>query len=140
MKMRVIVDEGCYKPIRAHKTDAGLDILSPVRVDIPPMDDAVIHTGVHVELPPNTSGHIISKSGLNVNHSVTSTGLIDEGFQGEIIVKLYNHDAYHNYTVLPGDKITQLVVLPTLYPELEFVDEFDVVTDRGSDGYGSTGR
>ena len=137
--MRVRLDQGALVPTRAHGTDAGLDIRAPYDIDIPWCGWATIHTGVHVELPPGTCGLLVSRSGLNIKNSITSTGLIDEGFQGEIIAKLYNH-GFSDYEVKKGDKITQLVVLPVLYPEVDLVDDFEVETERGSDGYGSTGR
>jgi dUTP pyrophosphatase len=79
-----------------------------------------------------------SKSGLNVNHGITSEGVIDVGYTGSIVVKLYNQSG-DDYTVHAGDKITQLVILPILTPELELVDDLES-TERGNGGFGSTGR
>lgn len=137
--MRVKLDEGAFALVRAHKTDAGLDIRSRDTQIVPAKESALFHTGVHVELPKGTAGVIISKSGLNVKHDITSTGLIDEGYNGEIIVKLYNHGGY-DYTVNAGDKISQLVVVPVRYEEVELVEELSTDTDRGSNGFGSSGR
>ena len=137
MKMRIKLDEGA-KVSRAHKTDAGLDLYARVTREIPAHRSRIFDTGVHIELPKGTAGILISKSGLNTVHGLTSTGLIDEGYTGSIVVKLYNNsDA--DYTVNEGDKISQLVIVPILTPELEFVDELDE-TDRGEKGFGSTGR
>lgn len=137
--MKVKLDEGAFKPIRAHKTDAGLDLFSKENKVIEPRESAIFHTGVHVQLPPSTAGVLVSKSGLNVKHNITSTGLIDEGYDGEIVVKLYNH-GITPYRVSVGDKISQLVVIPVLYADVEIVDSFGVKTDRGSNGFGSTGK
>lgn len=136
--LKVALDEGAYKPERAHDTDAGLDIRAKGYKIVPSHGSAVFDTGVHIELPKGTCGLLVSKSGLNTRFAMTSTGLIDEGFSGEIIVRLYN-DSDQDYEVLPGDKITQLVVLPVFYPKVVVVD---AVTggDRGDKGYGSTGR
>ena len=68
----------------------------------------MIDTGVHVELPVGTAGFLKSKSGLNINHDITSDGVIDVGFTGTIKVKLYNLGT-ETYLVLPGDKIMQSV-------------------------------
>lgn len=125
-------------PERAHRTDAGLDIRSMVNKTVPACGSAVFYTGVHIQLPPNTVGRMTSKSGLNINHNITSTGTIDEGYTGEIVVKLYNHGS-KNYDVMAGDKISQLIVQPCYYVGLELVDELDD-SDRGTDGFGSTGR
>lgn len=137
-KMRVKLDEGAYMPTRAHKTDAGLDIYAKNTQIIPAKESAIFDTGVHIELPPNTVGMLKSKSGLNVKHGITSEGVIDVGYTGSIVVKLYNNSGY-DYTVNAGDKITQLVILPILAPELERVDELES-TERGAGGFGSTGR
>lgn len=136
--MKIMLDEGAYKPNRAHSTDAGLDIRSPKSCTIPPMGSVVVHTGVHVQLPRHCAGILLSKSGLNVKHGITSEGLIDEGYTGEIIVKLYNN-SHDYYKVNEGDKISQLVVVPVFYEDVELVKEFEV-TERGSNGFGSSGK
>ena len=125
-------------PIRAHETDAGLDLRSPEAVVIEPKGSVCIDTGVHIELPKGTVGMLKSKSGLNVNHGITSEGVIDVGYTGSIMVKLYNHSD-KAYTVNRGDKISQLVIMPIFTPELEVVDELEE-TERGNGGFGSTGR
>ena len=137
--MKVKLEEYAFLPSRAHDTDAGIDLRSPFDVTIQPGSSVTIYTGVHVELPHNTAGILVSKSGLNVNHGILSTGLIDEGYQGEILVKLYNHGK-EPYWVKRGEKITQLVVVPTVYEGLEIVRDFDTKTARGDGGFGSTGR
>jgi dUTP pyrophosphatase len=126
------------KITRAYKTDAGLDLYARETQIVPARESAVFDTGVHIELPPNTAGILISKSGLNVNHGITSTGLIDEGYVGSICVKLFNHSG-KDYTVYEGDKISQLVIVPILTPDLELVDDLEA-TERGTNGFGSTGR
>lgn len=137
--MKIKLDKGAYIPVRAHKTDAGLDLFAKETKKIWPGASAAFDTGVHIQLPPSTAGILISKSGLNVNHGITSTGLIDEGYDGSIAVKLYNHgDA--PYTVVAGDKISQLVVVPVIYADVEIVEDFGIKTARGSSGFGSTGK
>jgi len=136
--MKIKLDDGAYMPIRAHETDAGLDIRAKGSQIVPAKESAIFKTGVHIQLPKGTAGVLISKSGLNVKHDITSTGLIDEGYTGEIVVKLYNHGGY-DYTVEAGDKISQLVIVPVLTPKIEIVDEFDE-SDRGNNGFGSSGK
>lgn len=75
--MKVMLDSCAFAPTRAHKTDAGLDLRSPICIKVPAKGSAVIDTGVHVELPVGTAGFLKSKSGLNVNHDITSDGVID---------------------------------------------------------------
>lgn len=136
--MKVMLEDGAYAPTRAHETDAGLDIKSKESQIIPAKESAVFHTGVHVELPKGMAGVLISKSGLNMKWGITSTGLIDEGYTGEIVVKLYNNSGY-DYWVEAGDKISQLVIVPVYYTQVELVNTLEE-TDRGNAGFGSTGR
>ncbi len=136
--MKIVLDKGAYMPERAHSTDAGLDLKTPIPFSLIRGESIVIDTGVHIELPPGTVGMLKSKSGLNVNCGITSEGVIDEGYTGSIRAKLYHHG---KGTVVfgAGDKITQLVILPVLTPEIEIVDSLEK-TERGDSGFGSTGR
>lgn len=136
MKIKLLKD--AFMPVRAFKTDAGLDLFSPIDTYVPAMGSACISTGVCVELPRNTVGMVKSKSGLNVKHGITSEGVIDVGYTGSIMVKLYNHSD-KDYRICRGDKISQLVIMPILTPDLELVDELEE-TERGANGFGSTGR
>lgn len=136
--LKVKLDPGAIFPSRAHSTDAGLDLYATGPMQVPARGEAVFDTGVHIELPPGPAGMLKSKSGLNVNHSITSEGVIDEGYTGSIRVKLYNHGD-HPYQVEPGDKISQLVIVPVLTPALDLVDKL-ADTDRRTGGFGSTGR
>ena len=136
--MKIMLDDGAYMPTRAYSTDAGLDLYSPVDVMIMPWANAVIDTGVHVELPPGSVGFLKSKSGLNVKHGILGEGVIDAGYTGSIRVKLYNHSG-ERYYIRRGDKITQLVILPVILPDLNQVEKLDD-TERGCGGFGSTGR
>lgn len=136
--MKIKLDKGAYMPTRAHATDAGLDLYAMKTQLVPAKGSAKFDTGVHIELPPGTVGMVKSKSGLNVKHGLTSEGVIDVGYTGSIVVKLYNNSEYY-YTVNAGDKITQLVILPIITPELELVEELES-TERGTGGFGSTGR
>lgn len=136
--MRIKLDNGAKMPTRAHETDAGLDIYARETKTILAGKSEVFDTGVHIELPKNTVGMLKSKSGLNVKHSITSEGVIDVGYTGSIRAKLYNNSD-EDYTVNAGDKITQLVILPILTPELELVDGLED-TERGDNGFGSSGK
>jgi dUTP pyrophosphatase len=139
MKMKVHLDEGAYMPERAHKTDAGLDLRAKQGFMIEPYESMSFDTGVHIALPPRTYGKIESKSGLNINHGVVSCGgVIDEGYTGSIRVKLYNLSGTP-YRVRRGDKIAQLIVMPYYVPQIEEVDALEE-TERGNNGFGSTGK
>lgn len=138
MKVKIMLDEFAIMPTRAHDTDAGLDLYSPGLYIVPAGGSAIIDTGVHVQLPPNTAGMLKSKSGLNVKHDITSEGVIDVGYTGSIVVKLYNHGTT-TYAVRKGDKISQLVIVPAVIPPIKVVDSMEE-TERGTGGFGSTGR
>ena len=135
--MLVKLDQGAIAPTRAHATDAGLDLYARTTVVLPAHGTAVFYTGVHICLPHGYAGLLVSKSGLNMNNSITSTGLIDEGYTGEIIVKLYNHSDKQKI-FNRGDKISQLVIFPVVYETVEIVDTLPE-TERGDNGFGSSG-
>ena len=92
-----------------------------------------------MELPEGTAGLLVSKSGLNAARGIQSTGLIDQDYTGEIKVTLYNH-SQNDYMIEEGDKISQLVVILVLYEPVELVEELNENTERGTAGFGSTGR
>lgn len=140
--MKIKIDDGAFVPTRAHETDAGLDLYSPVDAMIgwtgsKTGNSVTIDTGVHVEIPKGYVGFLKSKSGLNVKHGIVSEGVIDSGYTGSIAVKLYNHSDKMVF-IQRGMKISQLVLLPIITPELELVDSLDE-TERGDGGFGSTG-
>lgn len=138
MNIRTKIRDDAFLPERAHDTDAGADIRTPEGFTLKAHGSEIVATGVHVELPAGTVGMLKSKSGLNTRYGIVSEGVIDEGFSGEIIVKLYNLSD-HDYLFQRGDKITQLVVMPVHYVTYEQVDEIKA-GERGANGYGSTGR
>lgn len=136
--MKIKLDEGAKMPTRAHNSDAGLDLYAKETKLVPARGSAIFDTGVHVEIPRGATGLVLSKSGLNVKHGLTSEGVIDAGYTGSIVVKLYNNSKA-DYTVNEGDKISQLVIVPIFIPVLEIVDELEE-TERGENGFGSSGR
>ena len=136
--MKVKLDYFAVMPERAHDVDAGLDLKAPHAFIVPPRGSEVVDTGVHVELPPGTVGMLKSKSGLNVKFNITSEGVIDEGYTGSIIAKLYNNGDFP-VAFERGQKITQLVILPVVIPEIEIVEKLSE-TERGVSGFGSSGK
>lgn len=136
--MRVVLDEGAYIPERAHEADAGADLRTPYRVIVYPENSVTVDTGVHVEIPAGYVGLLKSKSGLNVKCDLTGEGVIDSGYTGSIVCKLYNHGEYM-HIFERGDKIIQLVIVPISTPKFEQVESLEN-TDRGNNGFGSTGK
>lgn len=138
MKMKVMLDPGAKMPTRAHEADAGYDLYSTHDAVVFGNDSEKFDTGVHVEIPAGYVGMLKSKSGLNVKCNITSEGVIDSGYTGSICVKLYNHGENPVYIKM-GQKISQLVILPIITPELELVDQLEE-TERGTGGFGSSGK
>ena len=137
--MKVMLDEGAKMPTRGHPWDAGLDLYSMEDGYIRSNQHRVFNTGVHVEIPEGFYGEIRSRSGLMVNHGITTDGTIDAHYTGPIKVCLFNHGG-SKYEVKAGDKIAQLVIVPCAIPHnMELVDSLEE-TDRGDNGFGSTGR
>lgn len=136
--MKIKLDAGAFFPERAHDTDAGADLRSPVGTVIHARGSCIIDTGVHIQLPHGYVGMLKSKSGLNVMHGITSEGVIDEGYTGSMMVKLYNN-GNRPYKIERGDKITQLVIVPCEYVDFDLVDDLED-SERGDDGFGSTGK
>lgn len=133
-----MLDPGAFMPTRAYPTDAGLDLYAKEDAIVDAKDSCTFDTGVHIEIPEGYVGFLKSKSGLNVKHGITSEGVIDAGYTGSIVVKLYNNSGYE-YRVKAGDKISQLVLLPIITPDLELSDTLED-SHRGANGFGSSGR
>lgn len=137
-QINIMLDEQAIMPTRAHEDDAGLDLYAPHRVVIFPKDSEVVETGVHVEIPKGYVGMIKSKSGHNVKRDLITEGVIDSGYTGQIKVKLYNLGTQKR-VIEKGEKLTQLVIMPIVTPALRLVDHFKE-TERGDNGFGSTGK
>ena len=136
--MKIMLDNGAKMPTKAHRADAGFDLYSRETVIVSAKESATFNTGVHMQIPEGFVGFLKSKSGLNVKHGITSEGVIDSGYTGSIVVKLYNHSG-KDYKVQIGDKISQIVLLPILITDLELVKDFEN-SERGNNGFGSSGR
>ena len=102
----------------------------------------LVPTGIAIALPsPEYVALVFARSGLGIKKGVclsNGVGVIDSDYRGEIAVGLVNLSA-EDYTVQPGDRIAQLMVVPVVQPTISLVPELDD-TDRGSGGFGSTGR
>lgn len=137
MILKYVVEEGGYDPLRAHPTDAGLDLRSPVDAWIHPGEHIVIDTKLRFAIPEGYVGLITSKSGPMLN-DITSRGTVDSHYRGTVGAVLFNHGK-EGYAIHKGDKLCQMVIVPIALPELERVAELDE-TDRGANGFGSTGK
>jgi len=137
--MKIMLNSSALVPERAHENDAGLDIKAPHAFCVPANGNISIDTGVAIEIPRGYFGKLESKSGLNVKHNVVSLGgVIDSGYTGTIVAKLYNFGD-KDYTFSKGDKIIQLVIQPCLIDSLEVAESFKE-SERGANGFGSSGN
>lgn len=138
MIFKVMLDDRGKMPTKAHELDAGFDLYAPEMYIVRSREAVVIDTGVHIQIPKGYVGFLKSKSGLNVRCGIRGEGVIDSGYTGSIVAKLYN-DSYDDVYIEEGQKIIQIVFLPI--PEVELVQtSYFEETERGNNGFGSTGK
>jgi len=137
--------EGLPPPAYQTTDAAGLDLMAAVPENGPltlvPGKYAMVPTGLAIALPPGHEAQVRPRSGLAAKHGVTvlnSPGTIDADYRGEIQVILINHGA-EPFTIKRGERIAQMVIAPVVQAALVDVDELSA-TDRGTGGFGSTGR
>ena len=130
-------------PSYARPGDAGIDLVARESVTLPPGGGrALVPTGIAIALPEGYAGFVQPRSGLAFRHGVTclnSPGLIDSGYRGELKVCLVNTDPSTPFEVTRGERIAQLVVQAVSHVNFVEVDALDD-TDRGEEGFGSSGR
>lgn len=144
------IHEDAKIPFYAHNTDAGLDLFTVEDTLIPSCEARAIKTGLTIALPEGTEGQIRPRSGNSLNgvpcivdgelkkkYIQVMIGTIDEAYRGEIGIITYN-PTNENVTVPKGTKLAQMVINKVERPTIEIVEELDE-TDRGSNGFGSTG-
>lgn len=127
-------------PGYAHPGDAGIDLYA-ARDAIVDGDTVLIPTGVAVAVPDGHVGLVCPRSGLS-KYGVTvanAPGVIDSGYRGELMVRLTSTSVTTPYEVYRGDRIAQLLIIPIARPEVNVVVDLDD-TERGTNGFGSTGR
>lgn len=135
--------EEAVLPERKTPGSAGYDLCACIgrEFTIEPGELVIIPTGIAMEVPTGCAGMIFTRSGLGVKHGITvsnGVGVIDSDYRGEVHVGLRN-SSRTAYTVRPGERIAQLIVLPVCLPEVEEIDELSE-TQRGEGGFGSTGK
>ena len=137
--------EGLALPAYQSALAAGLDLLAAVAEDAPvvlaPGKYALVPTGLSIALPPGYEAQVRPRSGLAAKHGVTvlnAPGTVDADYRGEIGVPLINHGDVP-FTVRRGERIAQMVIAPVVQAELIQVTTLSS-TERGSGGFGSTGR
>jgi dUTP pyrophosphatase len=140
VKIKIIATDEML-PKYALDGDAGMDLRAAEEKTIKPGQRSLIKTGVSIALPKSVVALVHPRSGLALKHGITvlnTPGTIDSNYRGEIGVILYN-TSDEVFDIRIGDRIAQLVFQEVLTIEFEQVDELDT-TDRGTGGFGSTGR
>ena len=134
------IDPAAQLPTYAHPGDAGMDVRSLETVTLAPGARSLVRTGLVFQLPPDAEAQVRPRSGLALRHGVTvlnAPGTIDAGYRGEVGVVLVNLGEAP-FTVEKGMKVAQVVVAPVVRAAIVEVSETDA-TERGADGFGSTG-
>ena len=132
-------------PLPAYSTpgSAGMDLRACLdeSLNLAPAETSLIPTGIAIFVAdPGYAALILPRSGLGHKHGIVLgnlVGLIDSDYQGELMISAWNRGT-SNFTIEPGDRIAQLVVVPVQQVEFSVVSEFST-TDRGAGGFGSSG-
>lgn len=132
-------------PLPAYATEgsAGLDLRAAIEADLvlQPGDAALVPSGLSIHIgDPNVCALVLPRSGLGHRHGIVlgnGTGLIDADYQGPLLISVWNRGR-EPFTIEPGDRIAQLVLLPVVRAQLQVVDTFDE-SARGEGGFGHTG-
>lgn len=135
------LDPAATMPTRAYSGDAGLDLYAAEGVELAPGARASVGCGIAVELPPGHAGLVLPRSGLALRAGLSlanAPGLIDAGYRGEVRVLLLNTDREAAFTVEPGMRIAQLLVVEAPEVAVEEVSEL-AGSQRGPRGFGSSG-
>lgn len=132
------LSENAILPTMAHSTDSGFDVYSIENKVLFSNFPQKIKIGLAFELPANTELQVRPKSGLSSKGCIVVLGTVDEGYRGEVEVIIFNLSNVP-LSIKAGQKIAQLVLMPVLRPVLEVIEEIDTETDRGVNGFGSTG-
>lgn len=137
---------GCDYPLPQYATSgsAGIDLRACVDapLELKPGDTQLIPSGIAIHLgDPGYAAIVLPRSGLGHKHGIVLgnlVGLIDSDYQGQIFVSCWNR-GQTAFTIQPGERIAQLVVVPVVQVEFDVVNEF-AASERGAGGFGSSGR
>lgn len=132
-------------PNYATPGSAGLDLRAclDLALTLQPNAWQLVPTGMAIHLKdPNYAALILPRSGLGHKHGIVLgnlVGLIDSDYQGQLMVSAWNRSDVA-FTIEPMERIAQLVIMPVVQAQFNLVDDFEVATERGAGGYGSTGK
>lgn len=140
-KLKIVLNEGAVAPSYASAGAAGLDLRSIEDVTLNPLERKLVRTGIRIALEEGFEAQVRPRSGLALKHGlalVNSPGTIDSDYRGEIGIIMINLGE-SVVQLSSGERIAQLVVAPVARVQVEIVDAIEN-TERGSGGFGSTGR
>ena len=132
-------------PAYATPGSAGLDLRACLDAPLTLQANAwqLVPTGMAIHLnDPAYAALILPRSGLGHKHGIVLgnlVGLIDSDYQGQLMVSAWNRSDVA-FTIEPMERIAQLVIVPVVQAQFNLVEDFDVSTERGASGYGSTGK
>lgn len=141
MEIKYTLKPRAIAPTKAHESDAGYDLYVPDGEDwlIEGHGAITIDTGVSMAIPEGYTGLVRSRSGLAFRNGImTVEGTVDAGYTGTIAVMLYNLTG-KDYVFSPGERMSQIVIVPIANATLVQADELPE-TERGANGFGSSGR
>ena len=144
MKLQVkLLDPNAKLPTYGSAGAAGADLYACLQeaVTIAPGTTCPIPLGLSLEIPEGYAGLIYARSSLGTKRGLApanKVGVIDSDYRGPVMVMLHNHGSVPQ-TIEPGDRVAQLLITPVLTPQYEIAEEL-TDTDRGSGGFGSTGK
>jgi len=146
LQIKILNDKiGADIPLPSYATEgsAGVDLRACLDdpIELKPDDTKLLPTGIAIYLQdPGLAATILPRSGLGHKHGIVLgnlVGLIDSDYQGELMVSCWNRGDT-TFTIQPGERIAQLVVLPVVQVDFKLVEDFEA-SDRGEGGFGSTG-
>lgn len=133
------LNENAVVPTKAHPTDAGFDLVASATTIIPSHSRALIPTDIAMAIPKGYYGMVVGRSGNTIKRGlVGQTGVVDAGYRNGIGIMAFNLTDT-DITIEQGERAGQIVLTPILVCELEEADELST-TDRGTGGYGSSGK
>lgn len=135
-----LINEYAKLPTRGSSDAAGLDLYCPFSIIVPCDSKKKIPLGIAVEVPTGHMGLLVPRSSMSKTplRCANSIGIIDADYRGELSI-VYENISCSDYTIARGDRIAQLIIVPIAKVNIVEVDEL-TETERGSGGYGSTGR
>lgn len=134
------MNEYAQLPTRGSKDAAGLDLYCPFHIKVPADSQKKIPLGIAVEIPNGHMGLLVPRSSMSKTplRCANSVGIIDADYRGELSIA-YENVSCNDYTISRGDRIAQLIIVPIAMVDVEEVNSLSE-TERGVDGYGSTGK